>query len=148
MLGGDGQRGVGDASEEDTFMPAPRWLGRFNRVVSNRVTGIVAPYAPGFGVVHHRGRRSGRKYATPVNVFRTAEGYVVALTYGAESDWVKNVLAAGGCELETRGRRLRLTRPRLAHDQQRRAMPFAIRPILGLLRVADFLYLSDEPAPD
>lgn len=75
-------------------MPAPRWLGRFNRVVTNRVTGIVAPRLPGFGVISHRGRRSGRAYTTPVNVFRTAEGYAVALTYGAESDWVKNVEAA------------------------------------------------------
>jgi deazaflavin-dependent oxidoreductase (nitroreductase family) len=129
-------------------MPAPRWLARFNRRVTNRVGGIVAPRAPGFGVIHHRGRRSGREFTTPVNVFRAADGYVVALTYGVESDWVKNVLTAGGCELETRGRRVRLTQPRLVHDERRGAMPPAVRPILGLLRVSDFLYLRDEPAPD
>ena len=129
-------------------MPAPRWIARFNRRVTNRVTGIMAPRVPGFGVIHHRGRRSGREFATPVNVFRMADGYVVALTYGAESDWVKNVLAAGGCELETRGRRQQLSQPRLVHDERRSAMPFAVRPILGLLHVSDFLYLTNKSKPN
>ena len=128
-------------------MPAPRWVARFNRVATNRVLGVIAPRAPGFGVVRHRGRKSGRTYTTPVNVFRTLEGYVVALTYGSASDWVKNVLAEGGCELETRGRWQRLSQPRLVHDERRSAMPRAIRPMLGLLHVTDFLYLSAEPAP-
>jgi deazaflavin-dependent oxidoreductase (nitroreductase family) len=120
-------------------MPAPRWLARFNRVATNRVTRVVAPHVPGFGVITHRGRRSGREYTTPVNVFRTPDGYIVALTYGAETDWVKNVLAAGGCELETRGQHVRLIRPQLFHDERRRAVPGAIRPILRLLGVSDFL---------
>ena len=127
-------------------MPAPRWLARFNRGATNPILGTIAPHAPGFGVIHHRGRRSGHEYATPVNVFRSSDGYVVALTYGPESDWVKNVLAAGGCQLETRGRRVQLTQPRLVHDESRSAMPSPIRQFLGLLRVTDFLYLSNTPA--
>ena len=129
-------------------MPAPRWLGRFNRVATNRVTRIVAPHVPGFGVITHRGRRSSRIYRTPVNVFRAPGGYVVALTYGVETDWVKNVLAAGGCELTTRGRHVRLIRPQLFHDERRRAMPGAIRPILHLLGVSDFLRVSAAPTTD
>ena len=62
------------------------------------------PWMPGFGVIVHHGRRSGLRYQTPVNVFSAGNGYVIALTYGPETDWVKNVLAAGGCELRTRGR--------------------------------------------
>jgi hypothetical protein len=31
--------------------------------------------------------------------------FIIALTYSSESEWVKNVLAAGGCELKTRGKR-------------------------------------------
>jgi hypothetical protein len=42
-------------------------------------------------------------------VFPAQDGYVFALTYGPDTDWVKNVLAAGGCELRTRGRAIRLT---------------------------------------
>jgi hypothetical protein len=64
---------------------------------------------------------------------------VVALTYGPDSQWTRNVLAAGGCTLETRDRPLRLSRPRLVHDERRRGVPAPVRLILGLLRVSDFL---------
>jgi deazaflavin-dependent oxidoreductase (nitroreductase family) len=121
-------------------MVLPKRLARFNRVVSNRVLGPLAGVLPGFGVVIHRGRRSGREYRTPVNAFRTRDGYVVALTYGV-GDWTRNVLAAGGCELETGHRRVGLTDPRLVHDPERRAAPVAIRPILAAIGVTDFLHL-------
>jgi deazaflavin-dependent oxidoreductase (nitroreductase family) len=84
-------------------------------------------------LIHHRGRRSGREFTTPVNVFRAADGYVVALTYGVESDWVKNVLAAGGCEIVTRGQRIQLTNPRITTDTERRWAPPLVRPLLRLV---------------
>ena len=123
-------------------MPIPRAIARLNRVGLNRIIKRIAPRLPAFGVVIHQGRRTGRSYRTPVNVFATADGYLVALTYGKDSDWVKNVLSAGGCELITRGRRVRLVSPRLRHDVARRGVPAPVRPILRLLRVADFLQLS------
>jgi len=123
-------------------MVLPERLARFNRHVTNRITGSVATRLPGFGVVVHRGRRSGRTFRTPVNVFRMGAGYVVALTYGSDSDWVKNVLAAGGCEVETRGRRVSLGRPRIVHDETRRRVPAAVRPILRAIGVDDFLLLD------
>ena len=83
-------------------MPIPRIVRQWNRAGLNRVTKHVAPWAPGFGVVIHRGRRSGLLYQTPVSVFPAEDGYVFALTYGPDTDWVKNVLVAGGCELRTR----------------------------------------------
>jgi hypothetical protein len=33
-------------------------------------------------VVHHRGRRSGRAYATPVGAGPTTDGFVIPLTFG------------------------------------------------------------------
>jgi deazaflavin-dependent oxidoreductase (nitroreductase family) len=123
-------------------MPLSRGLAAFNRRVTNHVTGPFAGRLPGFGIVVHRGRRSHREYRTPVNVFVAAGGYVVALTYGADSDWIKNVLAAGGCELVTRGRTVRLSAPELFHDETRRHLPRLVRPILRMLGVADFMRLS------
>ena len=120
-------------------MPAPRRLARFNRRVTNRVLGPLAPYLPGFGVVMHTGRKTHRRYRTPVNVFRRGDGYVIALTYGPEAEWVRNVLASGGCTLETRGRWLRLTRPRIVHDELRRSVPTPVRRLLGRVDVSDFL---------
>lgn len=125
-------------------MPFGRTVARLNRVGLNRVTRHLAPWLPGFGVIAHRGRRSGRRYRTPVNVFRQPDGYVVALTYGKDSDWVKNVLAAGECELLTRGHTVRLTDPRLYHDETRRGMPpIFVRQVLTLAKVADFLALKN-----
>jgi deazaflavin-dependent oxidoreductase (nitroreductase family) len=129
-------------------MPAPRWLARLNRRVTNRILGPLAPRLPGFGVVMHTGRTSGRTYRTPVNVFRTPRGYVFALTYGPRSEWVRNVLAGDGCTLTTRGKTLRLVRPRLVHDEQRRLVPAPVGVVLGLMQVSDFLELDlDDGAP-
>ena len=109
----------------------------------------VARYLPGFGVVIHRGRRSGRIYETPVNVFRRGDGYVVALTYGAGADWVKNVLSAGVCDLITHGRRMRVVVSHIQHDEQRLPVPTIVRPVLRLINVADFLHLiSPQPEHD
>jgi deazaflavin-dependent oxidoreductase (nitroreductase family) len=125
-------------------MPIPKRVRRWNKVAVNRVTRRIAPRLPGFGVVVHRGRRSGRLYETPVSVFHTADGYLVALTYGPDTDWVKNVLAAGRCELRTRGRTVQLESSRLFHDESRRGVPPVIRQGLRIIRAADFLSL--EPA--
>jgi deazaflavin-dependent oxidoreductase (nitroreductase family) len=126
-------------------MPIPRTVGRWNKVGLNRVTKRIAPWAPGFGLVIHCGRRSGRRYETPVNVFPSEDGYVFALTYGPDTDWVKNVMAAGGCDLITRGHSVLLVSPRLFHDESRTAIRPFERRILGLLGVADFLALKMAP---
>jgi deazaflavin-dependent oxidoreductase (nitroreductase family) len=119
---------------------------RFNRRVTNRITRPIAPWLPLFGVVVHTGRRSGREYHTPVNVFCRGSGVIIALTYGPESDWVLNVLAAGGCDLVTRGTRHTFTAPRLVHDERRSCVPAPVRVALRILGVADFLALVTPPA--
>src|SRR5258708_38499831 len=127
-------------------MPIPRVVRRWNKVGLNRISKRIAPQLPGFGVVVHRGRRSGRRYETPVNVFPAAEGYVLALTYGPDTDWVKNVLAAGGCELRTRGRTIRLTSPRLFRDEARRDIRPLERQVLRVIGVAAFPPATSAPA--
>jgi deazaflavin-dependent oxidoreductase (nitroreductase family) len=129
-------------------MPIPLAVGKLNKVGLNRVTRLIAPWAPGMGLIVHYGRRSGRRYETPVQVFSAAGGYVVALTYGPGADWTKNVLAAGGCELRTRGRTVQVTEPRLYQDETRQRIRPAERQMLRLLRVTDFLELKTAVAPD
>ncbi|MFW6034368.1 MAG: nitroreductase family deazaflavin-dependent oxidoreductase [bacterium] len=130
-------------------MPAPRWLARVNRVATNRLANHVAPWAPGLGLVIHRGRRSGRTFRTTVNVFRRDGRFVIPLTYGRGSDWVQNVLAAGGCELVTQRRRYELTRPHLYRDEDAQEMPAFVRFLLRrVVKVPDFLALEPTAAAD
>src|ERR1700732_4742509 len=67
-----------------------RWVAAFNLAVTNRVTSRFAARLPGFGILTHVGRKSGKLYRTPVNVFRATEGFLIALTYGRESLWVSD----------------------------------------------------------
>ena len=113
----------------------------FTVAVVNPLTRLFAGHVPMFGIVRCRGRRSGRLFRAPVKVFRDGDDYVVALTYSSQADWVRNVLAAGGCELETGGRVIRLTDPELFVDRTRRLMPFPVRMFLGLVNVTEFLRL-------
>lgn len=132
-------------------MPILLAVGRLNKAGFNHLSRPAAAHLPGFGVVHHRGRRSGRPYRTPVNVFPVEGGFVIALTYGAHTDWVRNVLAAGGCTLQTRGRSVECVEPRLYRDPQRRGIRPVERTVLGWLGVDQFISLrvaeTAAPAP-
>jgi deazaflavin-dependent oxidoreductase (nitroreductase family) len=123
-------------------VPLPKGLAHFNKRVTNRVSRHVAWWLPGFAIVTHVGRRSGRVYRTPVNVFRGDGRYVFTLTYGRDCDWVRNVLAAGGCEIETRRQRVALTDPKVFTDTSGRPVPRPLRWILSALAVDDFLAMT------
>ncbi|MFE0020099.1 nitroreductase family deazaflavin-dependent oxidoreductase [Amycolatopsis sp. NPDC059021] len=125
-------------------MVIPKGVARFNRVATNRIAKYVVGWMPGFGIVVHKGRRSGKEYRTPVNVFRVPEGFVVALTYSPDADWVKNLLAAGTGEVVTRRRNYVVRDPEVVHDGSRQAMPPVVRQFLGLIDVQDFLLLKRE----
>ncbi|WP_194814097.1 nitroreductase family deazaflavin-dependent oxidoreductase [Nocardia sp. XZ_19_385] len=121
-------------------MPAPRWLARANKVGLNRVVAFIAPWAPGWAVVVHRGRKSGKVFRTPLWAFRRDDRFVIALTYGSRSDWVRNVLAAGGCEMQSRRRLYEVGSPQVYHDPKAREMPLFIGFMLRfVLRAPEFL---------
>lgn len=128
-------------------MPIPDRVARTNRYVANPIVRTFAGRIPPFAIVFHRGRKSGRVYQTPIMAYRTADGYVVALTYGANRDWVTNVLHTGGCYLQVRGRRVRLDSPEIIEGRPgMESMPGVIRPFLKLLGVDKFLILRSSPA--
>lgn len=124
-------------------MPFPTTLARFNRRVTNRVARRFAGRIPPLATLEHRGRTSGTVYRTPVVVFRDGDdGFVVALTYGPGTDWVRNVLAAGGCTIESGGHHIALIDPRLTPGTAPQAIPAPIRMVLRLLHVSDYLHLQ------
>jgi len=119
-----------------------RSVATFHRAITNRVACRLADRLPGFAILTNVGRKSGRLYRTPVNVFRAPDGFLIALTYGRDSGWVKNVLAAGGCQLETRRVLYQLSAPIIVHDPTRRRFPPVVRIVLGLIDANEFLQLS------
>ena len=94
-------------------MQLPRSLARFNKKVTNRVQGIWAPWLPPWAVIVHKGRKSGRRYETPVLAFRSGDRLCVVLFYGERAEWLRNVLAAGAAEVRRLGRVGPLTNPRV-----------------------------------
>jgi deazaflavin-dependent oxidoreductase (nitroreductase family) len=123
-----------------------RWVAAFNLAITNRITSRFADRLPGFGILTHVGRKLGRLYRTPVNVFREADGFRIALTHGRECEWVRNLLAAGGYELETHRVQYQLSSPTIVHDPTRRRFPHVVRMILGIIGANDFMQLSTSHA--
>lgn len=122
-----------------------RFIRPFTARVINPLTRRFAGWLPGFAILSHTGRRSGRPYQTPINVFRRGDHYLFALTYGSNVDWVKNVVAAGGCEMRTRGRTIRLVEPVVIVDPELRDMPWPLGTLLGRInRVTEILRMRSS----
>jgi deazaflavin-dependent oxidoreductase (nitroreductase family) len=99
-----------------------------------------------FGVLHHVGRKSGKHYETPVGLARVKGGFVMSLTYGADTDWSRNLRAAGEGTLVYQGRTYRLTEPRVVGEKGRRAFPLFERVPLTVMRIDKYLLVRAEPA--
>ena len=105
-------------------------MWRFRRVVHRYVNPITRPLAkrlPAFAILTYHGRKTGRAYQTPINVFRRGDEYYFFLTYGSDAQWVKNILATGSCSIETRGRVVELVEPELITDPELRPAPPPVR---------------------
>lgn len=124
-------------------MPLPQRLARFNRRVTNPIARTVAGRVPPFAIVEHRGRRSGTTYRTPVMAFRDGDSYVVALTYGPETDWVRNVLHQGGATLVRGGTSATVADPRIVPASEALPLlPPLIRRAVQVIGVSHYLCLS------
>src|SRR2546421_3904506 len=61
-------------------------------------------WMPIVGILHHRGRRSGRMHATPLGMRPAPGGFVIPLTFSEHAAWYQNVLAAGHAVVTYGGR--------------------------------------------
>jgi deazaflavin-dependent oxidoreductase (nitroreductase family) len=91
-------------------MKLSRRVARFNRLINNPIQGLYAWLLPPWAVILHRGRRSGHRYRTPVLAFKRDRTLIIALLYGEESDWLRN-LRAGGGDVIRAGRTIRVGTP-------------------------------------
>jgi deazaflavin-dependent oxidoreductase (nitroreductase family) len=98
----------GMRSKSPLVLNAVRRTGRATK-------GFVLPRAgiagSAYAVIRHVGRKSGRVYETPMQPVKTDDGFAVALPYGRNTDWLKNVLAAGRATLVFDGETYEIDRP-------------------------------------
>ena len=103
-------------------------------------------WVPVWAVLHHRGRRSGRTYATPVAVLVTPETFVIGLPWGPNTDWVRNVQAAGECTVTWRSREWTCTEPALVdRDVAVAAANRFERRVISVVTFPAFLQLQRAP---
>ncbi|MGZ3672913.1 MAG: nitroreductase family deazaflavin-dependent oxidoreductase [Ktedonobacterales bacterium] len=113
----------------------------FNKYVTNRVFRRFARSSRGpFAVIHHVGRRSGKPYETTIMVWPQGEDFVIALTYGPDVDWLRNLQASGQGTLFWHGKSYTIGKP-VAMDPSAAlsAFPSFIRFILGRLGTHQFV---------
>ena len=111
-------------------MTFPRVMTRFTRGAVNTMTLRLVGHAA-FADLEHVGRRSGVLRHTPVRAFRTRDTVVVGLNFGRQSDWFKNIQAAGTCQMRLGRQQLTLGAPALVPAEQgARNMPWLFRAAL------------------
>ena len=124
-------------------MHLPRFLRRVNRVFTNPLLGTVAWLVPPLAIVHHVGRKTGRSYRSPVVAIPSGGGYVIPMTYGRDVDWARNIVHAGGCELEQLGRRHKLRKPRIVGLRTAEPkLPAVLRPFFRATNFPGFVLLK------
>ena len=120
-------------------MPLPRLIAQINKRVFNPRQLNDDRWV----VLTHAGRSSGNVYRTPLAGYRADDSYVFVLMYGSESDWVRNVLAAGAAHLEDGDEELDLANPRLiAEDVAWQLIPEGVKPPPKFLNVTEYLQMD------
>src|SRR6266702_5198273 len=114
------------------------WIAHVTGPMAMRVaqTGVI----PIWGVVRHRGRKSGKLYATPIAIRPTPDGFVLPLPWGEGTDWCRNLRAAGGGVVVWQGAEYEVTRPEVIDVAD--ALPAfnaVLRPIVRATGIKKFL---------
>lgn len=130
-----------DGAMPDLIGAARDRIRLFNKHVLNpvmlRFAGRRHWYA---GVIRHTGRRSGKRYATPVVADLVADGIIIPLPYGTHVDWLRNVVAAGRATVDVRGHTYEVVEPEIiAASAAEAQLPARRRRAFQLMRIDKFL---------
>ena len=126
-------------------MPLPRSLSVMPRYL-NPLLRPIAGYLPPLALLHHRGRRSGRHYDTPVQAFRTPQGYIAAFAYSNDPAWARNLLAAGAGQMTRAGQTYDISNPRRLGKDGEKLLPPAVTAMMRALDVQGILQFDATPA--
>jgi deazaflavin-dependent oxidoreductase (nitroreductase family) len=146
------------ASPPAALRPVPP--SRFVRAVMGPMTRVLNPlmrklagrrHVSMAAQIRHVGRTSGRAYMTPAGARVTGSVALIPLTFGNQSDWAKNVRAAGGCSIRANGQDYDATEPEFldradAGPLLRQAFGPVPRAGFRLLGIKQYLRLRVLPA--
>jgi len=119
--------------------------------VSRRLNPLVLPLTrrvPPLAVLHHRGRRSGRSFDTPVQAYHTRDGWLVGLAYNINAPFALNLLAADGGEMTRAGRRYRISKPRRVGREALKTLPALAALQMRVVGIDEFLQFDATPLAD
>jgi deazaflavin-dependent oxidoreductase (nitroreductase family) len=128
-------------------MTFPRRMAALPRLLNPVVMPVMRRLPPA-AVLHHRGRRTGRSYDTPVQAYHTPDGWVVGLAYDRNAPFALNLLAAGGGEMTRAGRRYRITQPRRVGRKARELLPALASLQMRMVGIEDFVQFDATPLED
>jgi deazaflavin-dependent oxidoreductase (nitroreductase family) len=98
-----------------------------------------------FALLRHVGRKSGKTYENPIMVWRTADGFIIVLTYGRQVDWLRNLQAAGGGSLLWHKQEYALRQPQFIDAQMaRQVLPPLIQSILRLRGTHEYIQVTSQ----
>jgi deazaflavin-dependent oxidoreductase (nitroreductase family) len=108
-------------------MVYPPWFENLQVKYLNPMMRPLLRRLPGTATIKHRGRKSGKPYETIVTTFRKGNVLAIALGHG-QTDWVKNVMAAGEADVSFVRRTVHITNPRIVPaGGDVEGLPFAAR---------------------
>jgi deazaflavin-dependent oxidoreductase (nitroreductase family) len=128
-------------------MAFPRQMAALPRLL-NPLVGPLTRRVPPFAVLHHRGRRSGRSYDTPVQAYSTSDGWLVGLAYDHNAPFALNLLAAGEGEMTRAGRRYRISQPRRVGREALKTLRALAALEMRVVGIDGFLQFDATPIED
>jgi deazaflavin-dependent oxidoreductase (nitroreductase family) len=101
-----------ESMSTNSIVPRPSepsgFVDRIVRPLTHRLNPLILRIAGGwwfpmFSLLHHRGHKSGRMYATPISAMPRGGFFWLAVTFGENAGWVRNIMAAREADLRYRG---------------------------------------------
>ena len=126
-----------------------RRLVRFVARLLNPAVLLIAGqgWMPIVGVLRHQGRTSGRLYATPLGMRPSGDAFVMPRTFSENSDWYRNVEAAGWAIVTYKGRDYTVVDPRVIdYKAASRAFPRYELFLFRLIGINEYLRMR-QAAP-
>jgi deazaflavin-dependent oxidoreductase (nitroreductase family) len=124
------------------------WLWTIQHTLNHWTSAAARSGGGPFSLIRHVGRRSGKAFETPVVLAEVPEGFVCELTYGADVNWYRNIVAAGECDVVHRGREYHVSAIEpLSRDEGLRAFGGFRSVVLRILRRHEFRLLRVDGMP-